>query len=96
MEIKIQAIHFDAADSLIAFANKKLEKLVHKSPDVSYARCDMRLIKPEAALNKEAIITLQYPGHPDLVATKQADTFEEAIDLAVAALEPQLARLKAR
>lgn len=96
MEIKIQAIHFDAAETLINFANKKIEKLARKAPYITYTRCDLRLVKPEAAHNKEAVLTLQYPGHADIVASKQADTFEEAIDLAIAALEPQLQRLKER
>lgn len=45
-------------------------------------------------MNKEARLVLTIPTHDDIVATKVADTFEEAIDLAIAALEPQLEKLK--
>jgi ribosome-associated translation inhibitor RaiA len=55
---------------------------------------NLRLIKPETALNKEAGIKLTVPGTPDLFASKTADSFEEAIDLALEALEKQLEKNK--
>lgn len=96
MEIKIQAVHFDATEQLIAFANKKLEKLQRKSPDISLIEVRLHVVKPETALNKEAIITVKHPGKADIVVSKKADTFEEAIDLGIAAIEPQLEKAKER
>ena len=45
-------------------------------------------------MNKEAGVKLVIPGHGDLFASKTADTFEEAFDLAVDALKPQLEKIK--
>lgn len=45
-------------------------------------------------MNKEAILKLSVPQSADLVADKTADTFEEAVDLALEALERQLAKRK--
>ncbi len=94
METKIQAIHFEASQALEAFVNKKIDKLVRKNPNVSEAAVNLRLIKPDTALNKEAIVRIFMPQREEIVATKVADTFEEAVDLAIAAIEPQLEKFK--
>lgn len=96
MEIKIQAIHFEATEALNAFVTKKIEKLTRKYADITYAEANLRLIKPETAMNKEAIISISVPQSNPVVATKVADTFEEAVDLCIAAIEPQLERLKSK
>lgn len=36
------------------------------------------------------------PQREEIVATKTADTFEEAVDMAIAAIEPQLEKLKGK
>lgn len=94
MEATIKAIHFDITDKLISFVNKKIDKLARRFEAITSAEVNMRLIKPEAAMNKEAQILLTVPQSPDLFASKTADTFEEAIDLCIAALEPQLEKNK--
>lgn len=96
MEVQIKAIHFDIADKLVAFVNKKIEKLTRRYDSITDAEVNLRLIKPETANNKEAGVKLSVPGSPDLFASKTADTFEEAVDLSLAALEPQLEKLKDR
>ena len=45
-------------------------------------------------MNKQAIIKLTVPQEPELVADKTADSFEEAIDLALEALDRQLEKRK--
>jgi putative sigma-54 modulation protein len=45
-------------------------------------------------MNKEARLSVTIPQHDDIVATKTANSFEEAIDLCIAAIEPQLEKLK--
>ena len=45
-------------------------------------------------MNKEASIKLLIPRNEDLFANKVADTFEEAVDLAVDALKRQLEKTK--
>jgi putative sigma-54 modulation protein len=47
-------------------------------------------------MNKEALIKVQVPQHDDIVATKVADTFEEAIDLCLEAIERQLEKIKGK
>ncbi|WP_290389088.1 HPF/RaiA family ribosome-associated protein, partial [uncultured Duncaniella sp.] len=81
METKINAIHFDISEKLTSFINKKIDKLTRRYPNVMSAEVSLRVVKPETALNKEAIVSLMVPQEPDQVATKTADTFEEAIDL---------------
>ncbi|MDE6096773.1 MAG: ribosome-associated translation inhibitor RaiA [Muribaculaceae bacterium] len=94
MEVNIKAIHFDISDKLVAFTNKKIDKLTRRFEAINGVEVNLRLIKPETAMNKEAGIKLLVPGSPDLFASKTADSFEEAIDLAISALEPQLEKQK--
>ncbi|WP_289287561.1 HPF/RaiA family ribosome-associated protein [uncultured Duncaniella sp.] len=94
METKINAIHFDISEKLTSFINKKIDKLTRRYPNVMSAEVSLRVVKPETALNKEAIVSLIVPQEPDQVATKTADTFEEAIDLCMEALDRQLEKVK--
>lgn len=94
MEVKIQAIHFDASDKLVAFINKKAERLARHNTNITTVDVTLKVVKPETALNKEVVVRVVTPQHTDLVATKVADSFEEAIDLSLEALERQLEKLK--
>lgn len=94
MEVTIKAIHFEMSDKLEAFVNKKVERLVRRFDSINTVEVNLRLIKPETALNKEAGIQLTVPGNPDIYASKTADTFEEAVDLSLEALERQLEKIK--
>ncbi|MEZ3550844.1 MAG: ribosome-associated translation inhibitor RaiA [Muribaculaceae bacterium] len=96
MEVQIKAIHFDISEKLVAFVNKKIEKLTRRYDFISDAEVNLRLVKPETAMNKEAGIKLSVPGSPDLFASKTADSFEEAIDESLEALEPQLEKAKGK
>lgn len=93
MEIKIKAIHFDAAEKLESFINKKVEKLVKHHEEISNVEVTLKVVKPETAMNKEAGIRLIVPQREDLFASKVANTFEEAVDLSVDALKRQLEKL---
>lgn len=94
MDIQINAIHFDITEKLTAFVNKKIEKLARRFEIINGVEVNLRVVKPETSNNKEAGVKLLVPGTNDLFASKVADSFEEAIDLCVAALEPQLERVK--
>lgn len=96
MDVKIKAIHFDISDKLEGFTNKKIDKLVRRFDVISGVNVNYRLIKPETNNNKEAGVELIVPGVNPLFASKTADTFEEALDLTIGALEPQLERNKDR
>ena len=94
MNIRIQAIHFEIADRLTDFINKKANKLARRFPDITDVDVNLRVVKPETAMNNEAILRVILPLSPDLVATKTADTFEEAVDLCLEAVERQLEKNK--
>jgi len=85
MDVKIQAIHFDASEKLVAFINKKVERLQRHYPDTTAVDVKLSVVKPETAMNKEAVVSFLLPGS-ELVATKVADSFEEAIDLCLEAV----------
>ena len=94
MEVRIQAIHFDIADRLTAFINKKAEKLARRNESITTVDVTLKVVKPETAMNKEVIIKVIEPQQHEIVATKTADTFEEAVDNALEALDRQLAKRK--
>lgn len=94
MEIRIQSIHFDASEQLEKFIQKKVEKLSRYSDDIMTAEITLKVLKPETAQNKEAGVKLSVPKTEDLFSSKVADTFEEAVDLALDALVRQLQKSK--
>ncbi len=94
MEATIQAIHFDISEKLVSFINKKIDKLARRYESITDADVTLKVVKPETSMNKEAQVKLMVPQTPDLFASKTADTFEEAVDLCLRALEPQLEKLK--
>jgi ribosomal subunit interface protein len=96
METTINAIHFDISQNLTDFINRKIERLSRRNPNASSAEVNLKVVKPETAMNKEARISVRVPQESDIVATKVADTFEEAVDLALEAIERQLERSKAK
>ena len=94
MDVRIQAIHFDATETLVAFINKKTERLARHFPAITAADVALKVVKPETAMNKNVIIKITVPQQEELVADKTADTFEEAVDNALEALERQLEKRK--
>ena len=90
METKIKAIHFDATEKLQLFINKKVDKLVKHHEEISDVEVNLKVVKPESAMNKEAAIKLFVPQRDDLFASKVADTFEESVDMCIDALKRQL------
>ncbi|MDR0756844.1 MAG: ribosome-associated translation inhibitor RaiA [Tannerella sp.] len=93
MEIRINAIHFDATERLEAFIRKKVSKLDQYYDGILAAEVNLRVIKPETAQNKQASIRLMIKNN-DCFAEKTSNTFEEAVDNAVVALEKQLLKVK--
>ena len=96
MEVKIKAIHFDITDKLVAFINKKVDKLARRYEAITEVEVTLKVVKPETSMNTEAAIKLIVPQSADLFASKVADTFEEAIDLGLEALEKPLEKIKCR
>jgi len=93
MEIKIKSIHFDASEKLEAFIEKKVSKLEQFYDGIQMADVVLKVVKPEAAKNKSAGIRIKIKSG-DCFAEKICDTFEEAVDTAVEALEKQLFKYK--
>lgn len=93
MEIRIQDVHFDATEALKSFIQKKVSKLEQYYDCIIAAEVTLKVVKPETAANKEAQIRLVVAGQ-DLFASKTSDTFEEAIDGNVDALQKQLIKFK--
>lgn len=96
MEVTINAIHFAVNERLTAFINKKAERLTRHYPDITAIDFNLKVVKPETAMNKQVVAKVTLPGNPEQVADKTADTFEEAVDLALEAVERQLDKIKGR
>ena len=96
MNVRINPIHFEIADRLVNFVNKKAERIAHRTPEITEFTGNFRLVKPETNPNKEATVKVSIPQGGDIVATKTCDTFEEAFDSAVEAVERQIEKRKAK
>lgn len=94
MNIKVNTVHFTADQKLIDFVNKKVNKLDTFFEGIINSEVTLKLDKPETANNKISEIKLSIPTTDYLFAKKQADTFEEATDLAIEAIRRQLKKHK--
>ena len=94
MEVKINSVHFNADEKLVEFVNKKVSKLDVFFDGIIKVEVILKVAKPEAANNKVAELKLSIPATDYLFAKKQADSFEEAIDLAIEAIKKQLGKYK--
>jgi putative sigma-54 modulation protein len=94
MEIIINSVHFTADKKLVDFVNKKVNKLDTFFDGIINAEVTLKVLKPETAKNKISEIKLSIPANGYLFAKKQADTFEEATDLAIDAMRKQLGKFK--
>lgn len=93
MELRIQSVNFDASEQLKAFAQKKVNKLAKYTDGIIQSEMIMKVIKPDAPNNKEVSVKLNIKN-AESFASKTAESFEEAIDLCVEALEKQVIRAK--
>ncbi len=93
MEIRIQAMKFDAGEKLQAHIEKKLSKLEKLFDGVLTADIYLKVVKPETVNNKEANIKL-IGANVEFFAGKVADSFEQAVDECVDALEKQIKKDK--
>jgi len=94
MKVKINSVHFNADKKLLEFVNKKVNKLDTFFDGIINAEITLKVLKPESAKNKISELKLSIPTNGYLFAKKQADTFEEATDLAVDAIRKQLTKYK--
>jgi len=94
MNIKINDVHFTADQKLVDFVNKKVAKLETFYEGIITVEVILKVIKPETSNNKEVELKLSIPSKDYLFAKKQADTFEEATDMAIEAIKRQLTKMK--
>ena len=93
MDIKIQAIHFEATQKLQDFIAKKVGKLSKFETEIRKVEVSLKVVKPESALNKEVDIRVYVKGRT-LFASETCDTFEEAIDKSCEILARQIEKHK--
>jgi putative sigma-54 modulation protein len=89
MEVRIQAIHFDASEKLQEFIQKKVAKLEKFCDDIKKVEVSLKVVKPETVMNKEAGIKVLALIN-EFFAEKGSDTFEESVDVCLEALSKQL------
>ena len=94
MEVKINSVHFTADQKLVDFVNKKVGKLDTFFDGIINAEVPLKVLKPETVNNKVSELKISIPANGYLFAKKQADTFEEATDLAIDAVRKQLDKYK--
>lgn len=95
MNIRINAVRFDADTKLEQFIEKKVSKLARYFDEIINAEIFLRLENTSDLENKVVEIKLDIPGS-DLFARKQSKTFEEATVIVVDALKQQILKHKER
>ena len=93
MEIRTQAVNFDADAKLIEFIDRKLAKLDTFYDNIVSTDVFLKLEKTGQVQDKVAEIKLKVPGST-LVAKETSKSFEESIDLGASSLRRQLIKYK--
>lgn len=95
MKVSVQSIHFDADKKLLAFIQRKVDKIDQFVNNIVKGEVYLRLQKSEDRVNKIAEIRLKVPGNL-LFVKEQCKTFEEATDLALDSLLRQVNKHKTK
>ena len=93
MKINVHSLHFDATDKLLSFVDTKVGKLDTFYDGIIGVDVTLKLEKSDISENKIAEIRVQIPGD-DVFSSRQAKSFEEAVDLSIDALKKQLQKAK--
>lgn len=93
MNIRINAVRFDADTKLEQFIEKKVSKLARYFDDIINAEVFLRLENTPDLENKVVEIKVDIPGS-ELFARKQSKSFEESTDSVVDALKQQILKHK--
>ncbi len=89
MNVTINAVNFEIAEKLEQFIDKKMNRFGRHLNADDKVEIRLSVIKPQTNDNKEAKIRIA-----GLFAEKTANTFEEAIDACLSALEGQVEKRK--
>lgn len=95
MKISVQSIHFTADKKLLAFIQKKADKLDQMSDQIESGEIYLKLENTVNEANKITEIKIMLPG-TQLFAKEQCKTFEEATDLAIESLKRQIDKHKVK
>ena len=93
MEVSVNAVKFKPTSALLEFIDKKVKKVETLLPQAIKADVTLKVDKDHDGCNKVADVRVVIAGD-DLFASKQCDTFEEAVDQCVDALKKQVDKLK--
>lgn len=93
MKVLLNALKFSPDEKLKVFVEEKVGKVERLLPDALQAEVNLKVEKPETNNNKIAEIRIVVRGN-DLFVSKQADSFEEAVMLAIDALKTQIDKFK--
>ncbi|WP_314519460.1 ribosome hibernation-promoting factor, HPF/YfiA family [Xanthocytophaga agilis] len=93
MKLQMQSLHFDADSKLLAFIQKKAEKLDTFFGRIIDGEVILRLEKCDNKENKVFELRINVPGNQFFVKEK-ASTFEAATDLALETMKSQLRKHK--
>ena len=95
MNINLQSLKFKASEQLKEFVNEKVSKLIRFDEKIISADVTLTLDSANIPENKICEIKLVVPGYDDFVS-KNATTFEEAIQNCVSVLQNILQKKKTR
>lgn len=93
MKLQVQSIHFDADSKLLAYVQKKCDKLDSFFDRIQDGQVYLRIEKAGEPSLKSVEVKINVPGE-SLVAKEESYTFEEAIDLTTETLKRQVKRYK--
>ncbi len=93
MKLQMQSLHFSADQKLLAFIQKKTEKLDTYFGRIIDGEVILRLEKCENKENKIFEFRINVPGN-QLFVKERASTFEAATDLAMETMKSQLKKHK--
>ena len=93
MKVLLNAVKFSPDEKLKVFVEEKVGMVERLLPDALQAEVNLKVEKPETNNNKIAEIRIVVRGN-DLFVSKQADSFEEAVMLAIDALKTQIDKFK--
>ncbi len=93
MEIRKQAVNFDADVKLLDFIDRKLEKLTTFYDKIVSTDVFLKLEKTGQVQDKVAEIKVHVPGST-LVVKETSKSFEESVDLGASSLRRQLIKYK--
>lgn len=93
MEIRKQAVNFDADAKLLDFIDKKLGKLETFYDNIVSTDVFLKLEKTGQVQDKVAEIKVNVPGST-LIVKETSKSFEESVDLGASSLRRQLIKYK--